>query len=70
MSTAILLLLGLVSDEDYWRIQDARRRGLRYQVARPGWSNRWGAVVRTILYVLLMLAFAMLVVLTASAVGQ
>jgi hypothetical protein len=35
MSTAILLLLGLVSDEDYWRIQDARRRGLRYQVARP-----------------------------------
>ncbi len=49
---AILLLFGILSDADYRRILDAERRGLRAQVARPGWRNRWANVITTVFLVL------------------
>lgn len=66
--TTLMLLLGLVTDDDYRRILDAQRRGLRYQVARRGWSNRYRAVVRTFAYLLAIAVFAYLVIFAMSVV--
>lgn len=68
MSDALLLLLGVLSDADYRRIQDARARNLR--VVRPGWSNRRRPILLTIAYVLAIVAMALLVVFTFTVVGS
>lgn len=66
--TTLMLLLGLVTDDDYRRILDAQRRSLRFQVARRGWPNRYQAPVLTVAYVLAIAAFACLVIFAMSVV--
>lgn len=62
----VLLFLGLVDNDGYERILDAQRRGLRWNVGR---QRRLRAVVQTTAYVLLILAFLGIGLLTATSLG-
>lgn len=48
MIPSLRLLLGQATDADYFAHLEAERRGLRFEVARPGWSNRWALAIRAI----------------------
>lgn len=65
MSPELRLALGEITDEEYFADLDRELDGWsRLPIARPGWSNRWVGVVRMALYVLAMVAFALLVIFT------
>lgn len=68
MRLAARLLLGEIKDADYFAHMDAEYRGLRLEVARPGWSSRWRLAVRVVLLTIgLILAFAVVSLLIATA---
>jgi hypothetical protein len=45
MRHELALLTGQTTDAEYFAQVDAASRGLRFPVARPGWSNRWRRVL-------------------------
>lgn len=62
------LLLGEITNADYLAHMEAEYRGLRFDVARPGWSNRWRLALRVVgLTIALILAFIVVSLLIVSA---